>query len=64
MKAPPLHLWPVYAVWFIQRRWRYVWWGVVNRLGLGRFRRIGSGVRFNGWVRVEKPGMEDRKSVV
>jgi acetyltransferase-like isoleucine patch superfamily enzyme len=58
MKQAPLHLLPVYAVWFAQRRWRYVWWGLVNRLGVGRFRSIGRRVRFNGWVRVEKPGMD------
>jgi acetyltransferase-like isoleucine patch superfamily enzyme len=33
---------------------------MVNRLGLGRFRQIGRGVRFNGWVRVEKPGGDIR----
>jgi acetyltransferase-like isoleucine patch superfamily enzyme len=37
------------------RRWRYLWWGSLNRVGVGRFRSIGCRVRFNGWVRFEKP---------
>ncbi len=51
---PLHHLGPLALCW-LARRWRYAWWGLLNRIPPARFRKIGRGVKFNGWVRVEKP---------
>jgi acetyltransferase-like isoleucine patch superfamily enzyme len=50
----------VRALWWLMRRCRYVWWGVLNRVLPGRFRAIGHDVKFNGWVRFEKPNKDVR----
>lgn len=46
---------PIKMLWWASRRFRYLWWGALNRVVPGRFRSIGRGVKFNGWVRFEKP---------
>jgi acetyltransferase-like isoleucine patch superfamily enzyme len=43
------------VLWWSLRQLRYLWWGALNRLLPGRFQSIGRGVKFNGWVRFEKP---------
>ena len=43
------------ASWWLFRNLRYCYWGLLNRIAPGRFRSIGRGVKFNGWVRFEKP---------
>jgi len=43
------------VLWWSLRQLRYLWWGGINRLLPGRFQSIGRGVKFNGWVRFEKP---------
>lgn len=48
------------SLWWLLRRVRYAWWGLVNRLLPGRFRSIGRRVKFNGWIRFEKPGQDIR----
>lgn len=55
MRQTPILSLPLLGLWWLGRQWRYVWWGVLNRLLPGRFRSIGRGVKFNGWVRFEKP---------
>jgi hypothetical protein len=55
MKNISIYQLPALGLCWLARRWRYVFWGFMNRLAFGRFRRIGRGVKFNGWVRVEKP---------
>jgi len=55
MRQSPISSLPLLGLWWLGRQWRYVWWGVLNRLLPGRFRSIGRGVKFNGWVRFEKP---------
>ncbi len=48
----------VRVLWWGAQRLRYVFWGVLNRAWPGRFHAIGRGVKFNGWVRFEKPGKD------
>jgi acetyltransferase-like isoleucine patch superfamily enzyme len=55
MKVPPLKYWPAFAIWLGQRRFKFLFWGLMNRLVPGRFRFVGRGVKFNGWIRFEKP---------
>lgn len=55
MKIPPLQQWPAVAVWLAQRQLKILLWGLMNRIVPGRFQSIGRGVKFNGWVRFEKP---------
>lgn len=50
----------VRALWWLMRKFRYAWWGVLNRAWPGRFRAVGRGVKFNGWVRFEKPNKDVR----
>jgi acetyltransferase-like isoleucine patch superfamily enzyme len=47
-------------LWWLLRRCRYLWWGLLNRALPGRFRTIGGSVKFNGWVRFEKPNQNIR----
>lgn len=47
-------------LWWLLRRCRYLWWGILNRSLPGRFREIGHGVKFNGWIRFEKPCQDIR----
>jgi len=60
MKIPPLQNLPIVAAWLLQRRLKFLFWGLANRMVPGRFRSIGLGVKFNGWVRFEKPCMDIR----
>lgn len=53
-KYSPAQILPLGLCW-LARRWRYAWWGLVNRIPPARFRRLGRRVKFNGWLRVEKP---------
>lgn len=55
MKIPPVQQWPAVAVWLAQCQLKLLLWGLMNRIVPGRFRSIGRGVKFNGWVRFEKP---------
>jgi acetyltransferase-like isoleucine patch superfamily enzyme len=55
VKVPPLQNWLGVAVWLAQRQLKFLLWGIMNRIVPGRFRSIGRGVKFNGWVRFEKP---------
>lgn len=56
MRNIPFKTLPWFTAWFLLRRLRYFWWGIMHRLsGPLTFRKLGRGVKFNGWVRVEKP---------
>ena len=47
---------PLVGLWWLMRQWRYLFWGLYNRLsGPLKFRHIGKRVKFNGPVRVEHP---------
>jgi acetyltransferase-like isoleucine patch superfamily enzyme len=48
------------VLWWSLRQLRYLWWGGINRLLPGRFRSIGRRVKFNGWIRFEKPSKDIR----
>lgn len=55
----PSKITPFALIGYCLRRVRYSWWGILVRLaGPLCFREIGPGVKFNGWVRIEKPGSD------
>lgn len=56
MKPLRLTQLPILGVWWLRRKLRYAYWGSYNRLcGPLKFEAVGTGVKFNGRVRVEHP---------